>query len=460
MSVFRSILISQASQTGGTYYAYKDSQNNLIYTKDSTASIDYTLENLTNTNCTDLGDGIYQGGSYKYFVTNSTPTLATANSWEFKTKVKYVPVGGNPCIFGCSANDCQTPIFGHVMNNQIYALLSSNGSSWDMYYSTAIKDIDTQETLTLSTNTTYYFKLGFTGTEYYLWYSTVGFDDTGKTLTFLRTSTKVYCADPLMLLNNNFNLSGYYWGGTIDLTQTKLIVDGVETSFCEVTKSTLYNSSLQPMPVQPDYKLGKGIVASDMQNGALILPTQQPVSSMELCVHYKTNSSFPNLQLTGGADDTKLGIYFQNYDSYLNTWISSNGSSYDIASDANIASGFVNDTEYWLKATWDGTKYEFYTSTDGINFVKSYQVINSTSPVFWNNSNMYLGNNSAKSFTQVYAKYFLDGTYLKVDGITVFDGSLGTGYTADGCTVSGFIKGDIKFNNTIYGRSPADDRQA
>ena len=38
-----------------------------------------------------------------------------------------------------------------------------------------------------------------------------------------------------------------------------------------------------------------------------------------------------------------------------------------------------------------------------------------------------------------------DGTYLKVDGVTVFDGSLGTGYTADGCTVSGFIKGDIKF---------------
>lgn len=439
-----------------TYYAYTDSNNNTIYSKDSLASASFTLQNITNTNCTDLGNGVYRGGSGKYLTMTSTPAIASANSWEFKTKVRYVPTNGYSCIFGCSANDCQTPIFGHITNNQMYALLSSNGSSWDLYY-TVIKDINTSATLTLVNDTTYYFKFGFTGSEYYLWYSTVGWNDTGTTLTYLRTTTKVFCADPLMLLNNNFSTSGYYWGGDIDLSETSLIIDNTTTTFGAFIGNQLYNSSFQALTT--DYKNGTGIIATNMENGALIVPTTPFTTSMEMQVHFKTNTNWSNLQLTGGADDvTHNSIYFQNYDSILVSWASSNGTTHDILSNFYVAYNMYNLTEYWLKTIWDGTKYDFYLSTDGTNFTNTSSQT-SSSPVFWNNNPLYLGNKADKSITQCYKQYYLDGTYIKCDGVTVFDGAttLKSDLNSDGCTLSGERKSDVIINSTVYYRNPSKD---
>lgn len=456
MSAFRSILISQASQTGGIYYAYTDSNNNTIYSKDSLASASFILQNVTNNNCVDLGNGVYRGGSGKYLTMTSTPAIASANSWEFKTKVRYIPTSGYSCIFGCSGSDAQTPIFGHVINDRLYALLSSNGTSWDLF-STEIVDIDTSTTLTLVNDTTYYFKFGFTGSEYYLWYSTAGWNDTGITLTYLRTATKVFCADPLMLLNNNVGTSGYYWGGDIDLSETSLIIDNTTITFGSFIGNQLYNSSLQALTT--NYKNGTGIIATNMENGALIVPTTPYTTSMEMQVHFKTNTNWSNLQLTGGADDvTHNSLYFQNYDSILVSWASSNGTTPDILSDFYVAYGMYNLTEYWLKTTWDGTKYDFYLSTDGTNFTNTSSQ-NSSSPVFWNNNPLYLGNKADKSITQCYKQYYLDGTYIKCDGVTVFDGAttLKSNLNSDGCTLSGERKSDVIINSTVYYRNPSKD---
>lgn len=187
------------------------------------------INNVVNNGCTDLGNGVFQGGNNKYMQADYVWQLQTANSWKFKTVCTYNGGGSSPCIVGCSQSDHKTPIFGHVNNNQMLTLLSSTGSSWDMY-SSIITDIDSGETLTLNTNTTYYLEWGFTGTEYYLWYSTIGWSDTGKTLTYLRTTTTVKCTDPVSFLGN-LNRYQYYWAGTIDLSQTSMTIDNVETKF-------------------------------------------------------------------------------------------------------------------------------------------------------------------------------------------------------------------------------------
>ena len=98
--------------------------------------------------------------------------------------------------------------------------LSSNGSSWNIASGTG-------SSLTLNTNTDYYMKRYFTGTQYKLDISTTG-DFSGEEVNYItvNSTTSVYSGDIPIILGTWLGGSMTSMQGSIDLTQVYLKVDG------------------------------------------------------------------------------------------------------------------------------------------------------------------------------------------------------------------------------------------
>ena len=98
---------------------------------------------------------------------------------------------------------------------------------------------------------------------------------------------------------------------------------------------------------------------------------------------------------------------------YSRVYLSSNGSSWDIASGVDGSHQYALYTDYWLKFEFTGSQYILSYSTDGQNFIQDI-VINSTTPIS-NNQPIQIGNNEQHN------AYFpgtvdLSETHIKIDG--------------------------------------------
>lgn len=98
---------------------------------------------------------------------------------------------------------------------------------------------------------------------------------------------------------------------------------------------------------------------------------------------------------------------------YSRVYLSSNGSSWDIASGVDGSHQYALYTDYWLKFEFTGNQYILSYSTDGQNFIQDI-VINSSTPIS-NNQPIQIGNNEQHN------AYFpgtvdLSETYIKIDG--------------------------------------------
>jgi len=246
-----------------TFHAYKPTSGDTYFITDDPVSMGkFNFANITNTGCISLGEGVYQGGSGRYLITNEIPAIQTADSWEIKLKTTYNGGSTYPALMGSSDSSFYHAPHVHFMNGVLKVWLSSNGSSWLVEGGAT--------TCPATVGATYYIKVGFeadpnnTGKyQYYVWWSTVGWEDTGtKNIILNNTTAKQYCSARLVLLNiygNNQSYTGaYYYNGTIDMSETSITVDGVETTFGYFTNpSTLYTynsgadtfDALDPQPV-------------------------------------------------------------------------------------------------------------------------------------------------------------------------------------------------------------------
>ena len=177
------------------------------------------LNGVTQTGGTLNSELEFTGASGASLKMTEKYSLSTADSWEFQIKYKHNGGGNNPCIFGyASRSDNKTPCF-ILEGGSFKFFLSSNGSSWNINSSGS--------GLTPQTGTIYYFKVGFSGSQYYVKYNTTGWSDEFTTQWTLNSTIKVYCSDYFMLMNLSLN-SNYYNTGTMYLQDTALIVNGSE----------------------------------------------------------------------------------------------------------------------------------------------------------------------------------------------------------------------------------------
>lgn len=440
--------------TGGPvftdYYAYTDANGNSVYTTDSSISdgSEVSLENASIVGTLTEDNGIYSGFSKGNYI--KLNTISPTTSLEFK--IAFTPNSTSPGDILRSQPDSA----GILLRNKS-CYLSSNGSSWNV-----LSSFDTG--LTYTANVLNYIKITWNNTDgiYTFWQSLDGENWTEKNSS-ASGKAAVYW-------NNTQTLgacSSYaeYLNGNIDITKTNAIVDGITINFSSpIAPSILYNESLQELNPQPTFEKGKGVVVTNLKNGGIIIPVTQCTNSFELCTHFKTNNSWPQLAIVGHSSDTNNNLihslYIQQYNSNpAGVWLSSNGDSDNIVEAQTIGITFSTNTEYWLKVTWDGSHYRFYRSYDGVTFTQGSS-ISSSMPLYFNTGNLYLGNEvGTYKQSSVLNTYYLDGTYAICDGVKTFDGNtaiINVDYTTD-ATISGIHSNAIQINNVEYIRTPAND---
>lgn len=185
---------------------------------------------------------VCSGASGAYVTPINQPELNTANNWEIAVKYTYNGGGTYPCVFGELIGDCDAPRF-RVINSEFVLSLSSNGSSWNI--------ADVYAGITATIGQTYWFKLGFTGSQYYIKYNTNG-SETYTTTKTINSTAKIYFTG-LMFLNVYETISAGYSKGSIDLSECYIKVN--DSIVWQGVERTSENPDWKELSTESDYDI-------------------------------------------------------------------------------------------------------------------------------------------------------------------------------------------------------------
>ena len=175
--------------------------------------------NYSNTGCTITADKIATGGAGKLLSLPFVLPLATANSWEFRTK--YTPNGGGTegeHPFGKSGANFGTPVLKINTNRTVALVVSSDGVSWNLVITS---------TATVTNGVPHYFKFGFNSTTgYYIKVGTAGWDGAFTDFCLNPSTTKCVCNSVHLLLNDSYNTTTCASYGSMDLKETSVSING------------------------------------------------------------------------------------------------------------------------------------------------------------------------------------------------------------------------------------------
>ena len=230
--------LAYAAGEGGSIDAYtKTETDELLSSKQdkltAVAPIKIYIDNKQIPNVT-LHDGatvdsnnIYHGGNGPYLSFNPGVDLSTANSWEYRIKIKFpswtTPTGYpyQALVINTDYNNNNQFVLnfihnGSQFNKQTVLFLSSNGTDWNI-------DKPTKNNSPFIEGGIYYIAFGFSGSQYYIRYNEIGWGDTFNTIAYVNTSTKVASIN-----NQDSQLGGpvqpFY--GDIYLEESSLTVNG------------------------------------------------------------------------------------------------------------------------------------------------------------------------------------------------------------------------------------------
>lgn len=163
-------------------------------------------------------------------------------TWELQTKFKLTDLNSSSwhSLFGSATADYSAGMNLHVSSGKIKNEFTANNSGW------GIGNIIGQ---TLEINKDYWVKTGWNGSIYYLDLST---DGNTYTRQGSISSTAVMKANTIQTIGISSYNTGTYLRGSIDLTQTKIICNGVE--IWHGTTSTTGTSSSYDYYVDEDVK--------------------------------------------------------------------------------------------------------------------------------------------------------------------------------------------------------------
>lgn len=305
---------------------------------------------------------------------------------------------------------------------------SSNGSSWDLAH-------DTAGTYTILANTTYWVKLGWSGTQYYLEYSLDG--ETYTRDITVSSSTAVYNNLGVTLLGLNWWNDAYQapFLGTIDLSATKITIDGSDwwvPSITKISDWSAVNFNNQDYSYDLDIvgspTIEYGVVSGFSSSNYLsktTAPSSWNISDYTFYCKFTSKASSANQNIVAGS------VMLQEQSGYVKTW---NGST--------VINLFVVNSgrTYWVKVVVSGTTQTFYYSTDGVVYTQCYT---GTFPASTFNI-AQVGYRASSGY--YYGSIDLKGMYLKNTSdnavwYAMADNSL-TGFAAENIAVN--AAGDVK----------------
>ena len=366
------------------------------------------LNKLTQTGGTLNSELEFTGASGASLKMTEKYSLSTADSWEFQIKYKHNGGGPNPCVFGyASGSDYKTPAF-ILEGGSFKFFLSSNGGSWNLNQANS--------GLVPQAGTIYYFKVGFTGSQYYIKYNTTGWSDEFTTQWTLNSTTKVYCSDYFMLMNLSLN-TGYYNTGTMYLQDTALIINGTEVwrgakvtpgdiildanAYTKTETDSLLTAKQDKLVAEAPLKIhvdDKAVYRVTAINGEInttdntftgtetgyLLAKKQDLG-FTLADYdtweFRTKISFATNSTTGEQSifsTNTLSTAFNIYgNSQMKWYLSSNGSDWNIALYGDTTH-FETKSIYYIRLRFTGTQYIMERSTTGFDSMSTI-ASNSTS---------------------------------------------------------------------------------
>lgn len=399
-------------------------------------------------------------------------SLSTADSWEFQIKYKHNGGGIYPAIFGyASGSDFKTPSLIY-QDGTLVLYLSSSGGSWNLNLGGS--------GLSLVPSTIYYFKVGFTGSQYYIKYNTTGWTDEFTTQWTLNSTTKVYCSDYFMLMNLSLN-SGYYNTGTMYLQDTALIINGVEVwrganvipsymilnaspdAYTKTETDSLLSgkqdklTAVSPIKIYNQYNLNvnnvdgsiiENIFQSTSNAGYLVSRQSLKLNTLNswefgLKIKYNIDTGNYRNRLVGGTGGyTHPTLEFDTNDNVLCGRISYNGSSWN-----NIPipiSNFAQNNIYYIKFGFSGTQYYIKMNTTGFSDEPTVQqTLSSTSKTYVADGvlSYFSGPGSTIYFG---GDIYIDESYYMLNGVTTLFSSetLSIGSTTATSTSLGVVQPD------------------
>lgn len=168
----------------------------------------------------------------------------------------------------------------------------------------------------------------------------------------------------------------------------------------------------------------KNYVASGFESTSYVTPG--PINfgngTWEMVLKTKFKSGTDYQRICGTADNSSVAqiVIAVKSNNKLITWISSNGTSWNIASGVESNNTLIANTDYYIKAQFTGTNYILSLSTDGINYTEEINVSSST--VISNpNSNFWLGNAESNSYAWQ-GSIYLKECYIKVNDAFIWKG--------------------------------------
>lgn len=124
-----------------------------------------------------------------------------------------------------------------------------------------------------------------------------------------------------------------------------------------------------------------------------------------------TGFLFCGLNTAGG-----YGFAFDIVSGIVRLYLSTNGTSWNLASNASTNKVLPTDADVWLRLTWNGKMYAFAWSVDGVKFTTSYVLASSVGLNFGTTGILQIGTSYAGACD-------MNGYALNVDGEFVYAGA-------------------------------------
>jgi len=344
--------------------------------------------------------------------------------WEVYLKFKTVSdisTASDEYVFDSCVGTGNAGRYGiclYISNSHFVINATADGSSWSIGESSGGLG-----SYTVQGNRDYWVRFGYTGTQYYLDYSTNG-------TTYTRDIT-VNLSTPLYSGLSHTYLGVYsttdfrnYWYGTIDLKECYTKIDGVET-WRAVTKEDVGGAvtpgqTYMNLDKNGSVTVSSGYVATDFStSNYLTIPyafaNKAHSAAWEIGTCIKMTTVGVWNAIFGGFSGTYLPDLYIDSANKMTMNLSSTGNSYDITGGEDVVKGTTvlsANTYYWVRYGWTGSEYYAEFSTDGVNFTREITFASST-PIESTSDKLMIGFRVGNYF---HGTVDLKQTYIKVTG--------------------------------------------
>lgn len=322
---------------------------------------------------------------------------------------------------------------------------TGNCICWRIYYNSggsALVDGRLNGTA-LTVGTDYYIKYGWNGSTYYMYVSTSPTFDSYVTSWTTNSTSTTYCDTSKLLIGNwtyNATNGSMRYLYLDDYTYVKVNDEIIWKPKHEELYGNIVNYTDDGSPTTLDAYLAGSNLRGKITNADVVgnisltttgiaggfnsnsyIHTQSVFSPennpWEMVFKVTYNTSGINYQrLCGALNNTSLSQIVIGAGSDVNhkliTWISSNNTSWNIASGVQGNSVLVNGQVYWIKAEFTGTNYIISLSTDGVTYNEEIN-ISSSETIKNNNSFFIIGNAELSGYWN--GSIDLSESYIKIN---------------------------------------------